>query len=94
MILADTIGTVIHTLDGGKLFRASVLLLRLFVCAVSIRLHHMQSTAEPVVCRQKLCSSAINPMCLFDNSFMTWPLFSVTAFHLSVIRIIPLILYI
>lgn len=58
MILADPLGTVIHTLDGGKLFVGSFLLLPLFVCTVSIQLHSMQFTTESVVCR--LCSSAVN----------------------------------
>lgn len=51
MSLADTSGTVIYTLDGGKLFVGSFLLLTFFVHAVSIRLHHMQFTTEPNVCR-------------------------------------------
>lgn len=58
MILADILGTVIHTLDGGKLFVGSFLLLPLFVYSVSIQLHCMHFTTEPVVCR--LCSSAVN----------------------------------
>lgn len=68
MILADTVVAGIHTLDGGKLWGAF-----LFVCSVS-----MQFTTERVV--YKLQNSApftVNLMCLFDNSFMMWPLFSV-----------------
>lgn len=56
MILADAIGTVIHTLDGGKLFVGSFLLLALLVRV----LHHMQFNRASCLQAKNFCSSSVN----------------------------------